>query len=89
MQARQDPLNFPIKLNNQIAALRGVVESADFRPTDQAREAFEFLSGELEAQLLKLQVLFTQDLERLNQRLRALGLDPIVVPERQEGRITA
>jgi photosystem II stability/assembly factor-like uncharacterized protein len=89
LEARQDPLNFPIKLNNQIAALRGVVESADFRPTDQAREAFEFLSGELEAQLLKLQVLFTQDLESLNQRLRALGLDPIVVPERQEGRITA
>lgn len=89
LEARQDPLNFPIKLNNQIAALRGVVESADYRPTNQAREAFEFLSGELEAQLTKLRVLFTEDLERINRRLRELGLDPIVVPERQEGRITA
>lgn len=87
LEARQDPLNFPIKLNNQIAALRGVVESADYRPTDQAREAFEFLSAELEAQLTRLRVLFSEDLERLNARLRALGLDPIVVPERAEGRI--
>src|SRR5581483_5982921 len=32
----QDPLNFPIKLNNLIAALERVVESADAPPTDQS-----------------------------------------------------
>jgi len=83
MQARQDPLNFPIKLNNQIAALKGVVESADARPTDQAVEAFQFLSGELAARLGRLQVLFTEDLSQLNEQLRRLGLEPIVVPDRQ------
>lgn len=80
MQARQDPLNYPIKLNNQLAALRGVIESADARPTDQSAEAFSFLSGALEVHLSRLQVLFTEDLARLNDRLRALGLDPITVP---------
>ena len=38
-QSNQDPLNFPIKLNNKIAALQGVIESADVRPTEQARLA--------------------------------------------------
>ena len=80
MEARQDPLNFPIKLNNQIAALRGVVESADARPTDQAQEAFRFLSGRLDEELTRLRVLFNDDLAELNERLRELGLDPIVVP---------
>lgn len=80
MQARQDPLNYPIKLNNQLAALRGVIESADAPPTDQSAEAFEFLSGALEVHLSRLQILFTEDLARLNERLRALGLDPITVP---------
>ncbi|MHB1329226.1 MAG: glycosyl hydrolase, partial [Gemmatimonadales bacterium] len=89
MQARQDPLNYPIRLNNQIAALRGVVESADARPTDQAAEAFQFLSGELTARLDRLRVLFTEDLGRLNDQLRRLKLEPIVVPDRQDPRLTS
>ncbi len=80
MQARQDPLNYPIKLNNQLAALRGVIESADSRPTTQAQEAFTVLSGQLDVQLVRLQELFDRDLARLNEKLRALGLAPIVVP---------
>lgn len=80
MQARQDPLNYPIKLNNQLAALRGIIESADARPTAQSQEAFTVLSGELETQLTLLQKVFDDDLAKLNDRLRQLGLEPIVVP---------
>lgn len=80
MQARQDPLNYPIKLNNQLAALRGIIESADARPTAQSQEAFTVLSGELETQLTRLQKVFDDDLSKLNDRLRQLGLEPIVVP---------
>jgi photosystem II stability/assembly factor-like uncharacterized protein len=81
LEARQDPLNFPIRLNNQIAALRGVVESADARPTDQSAEAFQVLSNALEGELTQLNVLFTEDLDRLNEMLEEMGKDPIVVPE--------
>jgi photosystem II stability/assembly factor-like uncharacterized protein len=80
MQASQDPLNYPIKLNNQLAALRGVIESSDNRPTAQAQEAFTVLAGELDTQLTKLQALFDKDLAKLNEKLRSLGLAPIVVP---------
>ncbi len=31
-RASEDPLNFPIKLNNKLAALEGVVESSDSAP---------------------------------------------------------
>ena len=34
-QSNQDPLNFPIKLNNQIAALRRNIETGDGRPSVQ------------------------------------------------------
>jgi hypothetical protein len=40
----QDPLNYPIKLNNKIAALAGVIESADAKPTN-SHEVFT-LPGE-------------------------------------------
>ena len=34
-QSPKDPLNFPIRLNNRIAALQRVIEEADARPTQQ------------------------------------------------------
>ncbi len=50
----QDPLNYPIKLNNKIAALAGVIESADNKPTNQSVEVFNELSAQLDAQLAKM-----------------------------------
>jgi hypothetical protein len=64
-----------------------VVESADARPTDQSAQAFEFLSGALESELTRLQVLFNEDLARLNDLLDDLGLEPIVVPDIEERRV--
>jgi hypothetical protein len=45
----QDPLNFPIKLDNQIAALMRVIETGDAKPTDQSYVVFKELSERLEA----------------------------------------
>ena len=53
-QSSQDPLNYPIKLNNELAALVGVIESADGRPTAQSYEVFTDLSARLDAQIAKL-----------------------------------
>ena len=66
----QDPLNYPIKLNNKIAALAGVIESADNKPTDQSVEVFNELSAQLDAQLKKMQQALTTELPRLNAALR-------------------
>ncbi len=73
----QDPLNFPIKLNNKLAALLNLVEGAESRPTDQSYTVFETLSGELDQELQQMNLIFAQDLARLNELLRELGLDPI------------
>src|SRR5207244_10586698 len=53
-QSNQDPLNFPIKLNNRIAALRRSVETGDARPTNASYVVFKELSAELDVQLAKL-----------------------------------
>ena len=44
-RSSQDPLNFPIRLNNKLAALQGIVESGDYKPTDQSVAVFKELSG--------------------------------------------
>ena len=73
----QDPLNFPIKLNNKLAALLGHVSGAEDRPTAQSYAVFEKLSGELDVQLEQLMIVLQQDIGRLNEMLRSMGLDAI------------
>ena len=76
-QSNQDPLNYPIKLNNKIAALQNLVEFAESRPTDQSYEVFETLSTALDAELEQMELVILQDLARLNEMLRDLGLETI------------
>lgn len=76
-QSNQDPLNYPIKLNNKIAALQNLVEGAETRPTDQSYEVFQTLSTQLEGELEQMNLVIQQDLARLNELLRELGLEPI------------
>lgn len=78
-QSSQDPLNFPIKLNNKIAALQGVIESADARPTDQSREMYQTLSAKLDVQLQAMDKVIKTDLPKLSQLLRGRRLDAITV----------
>lgn len=76
-QSNQDPLNFPIKLNNKIAALQNLVEGGETRPTAQSYEVFDTLSTQLDGELEQMNLVIQQDLARLNELLRELGLDPI------------
>ena len=70
-QSGQDPLNYPIKLNNTIAELSGVVGSGEFKPTNQSREAFTRLSRQLDAELAALKRTMDTSLPALNAILRA------------------
>jgi photosystem II stability/assembly factor-like uncharacterized protein len=75
----QDPLNFPIKLNNKLAALQGIVESGDYRPTDQSKAVFKELSAQLDAQLAKFDTLIRVDLTAFNQMVVKKKL-PAIIP---------
>ena len=69
-QSGQDPLNFPIKLNNRLAALQRSVETGQARPTDAAYVVFEELSKELTGHLAKLDQVIKVDLKSLNDKLQ-------------------
>src|SRR5262249_14186803 len=77
LQSSQDPLNFPIKLNNKIAALQGVIESADVKPTEQAYSVFRTLSNSLDEQLGHLETARKSRMPSVNQLLQRQKLEPI------------
>ena len=66
-QSSQDPLNYPIKLNNKIAAVLGAVQMSDTAPTKQESEVFEDLATKVNAQLKKLDTAMTGDLANFNK----------------------
>ena len=76
-RSNQDPLNYPIKLNNKIAALSGVIESADNKPTNQSVEVFNELSAQLDAQLQKMNDTLKKQLPLLNAALKREKLDAV------------
>jgi photosystem II stability/assembly factor-like uncharacterized protein len=76
-RSSQDPLNYPIRLNNKLAALQGTVESGDSRPTAQSYEVFKELSGRLDKELARLDALVKGDLAAFNKQLNAARLEPI------------
>ena len=78
-QSSQDPLNFPIRLNNRLAALGGIVASADTPPTDQSLALYDELAAQIDAQLRQLDQLLTADLRAFNQQARAADIPFVVV----------
>ncbi|HEX7240456.1 MAG TPA: hypothetical protein VF263_09335 [Longimicrobiaceae bacterium] len=77
LQSNQDPLNYPIRLNNKLAALLGVIESAEARPTEQTVTVFNEVSGRLDVELGRLRQVISTDVAAFNARLRARRLPPV------------
>jgi photosystem II stability/assembly factor-like uncharacterized protein len=73
----QDPLNYPIRLNNRIGALLGVVQSSGGAPTQQSHEVYGVLAKELARELDKFHRLMSTNLPRINAMLRQAGLKEI------------
>ncbi len=43
-KASEDPLNFPVKLNNKLAALLAAISEADTQPTASQQQVYEDLA---------------------------------------------
>lgn len=77
IKAGEDPLKYPIRLNNKLDALLFVLEGADSRPTDQAYQVFHLLAGQLTDQLHQLHHVVSTTVPSFNTLLAQAGLAPI------------
>lgn len=77
----QDVLNYPIRLNNLLVALGGVVSSADAAPTKQDYEMYDDLGKQADEQLAKWKEIVKTDLAAYNKMAQekaipVVGLSP-------------
>jgi photosystem II stability/assembly factor-like uncharacterized protein len=78
IRSGQDALNFPIRLNNKLAALSSSLDSADSGPTAQQIAVFADLSAQVDKQLAELARIRNTELAEFNKQYTAKGL-PVVV----------
>jgi hypothetical protein len=76
-QSGQDPLNFPIKINNRLASLLRVVSQGDARPTSNIPEILGIQSAQLKVQVDKLEKIWKTDLAEFNREAARLKLPPV------------
>ncbi len=89
----EDPLNFPVRLNDQLAGLMGFIENGERRPPPQAYEVYNTLNPLLQAQLTRLDRVMKLYLDRVNAALKAAGQAAVVPstdepPAQEEGGIS-
>jgi photosystem II stability/assembly factor-like uncharacterized protein len=75
----EDPLNFPIQVTDQLVALQGTVESADFAPTAASFTVFDELNARLELQLAAWREIQSKDLAALNAAIQKANI-PAIAP---------
>ncbi|MEM6630560.1 MAG: glycosyl hydrolase [Bacteroidota bacterium] len=80
-QSRQDPLNFPIKLNNKLAHVGSLSGYGNFPPTAQAQAFFEEVKGKIDAELSNWDKLKTTKLPEINEMVREKQVDAIILKE--------
>jgi photosystem II stability/assembly factor-like uncharacterized protein len=84
-RSNQDPLNFPIRLNNKLAALAGAIAGADAQPTEQQVAVYEDLTGRINAQLEKLRQALATDVPAFNKLVRDQNAPAVWVKSRPGG----
>ncbi len=77
-RSSQDPLNYPIRLNNKLAALQGIVEAGDGAPTAQSVAVFDDLSARLDTQVKRLEDAIGKEVRAFNVALAGKQLAAIV-----------
>jgi hypothetical protein len=76
-RSNQDPLNFPIRVNNRLANLLSMVERGDGRPNEGMREVFQIMVNELQGYTARLDELWADELPAVNRELERLGLEAV------------
>lgn len=78
-QSSQDPLNYPIRLNDKLSGVASVAATGDFRPTAQALAVRDELVQQIDEQLGKLKTVIDEDIKSLNRAIQKSKVPAIFV----------
>jgi len=83
-ESRQDPLNFPVRLNNKLAHLNRLMGTSDFPPTQQAVDFKNEVIKEIDGQLDQWKQIKDTDIPRFNDLVKSKQIDAINISDLEE-----
>ena len=78
-ESSQDPINYPVKLDNQFAYLYSVVHSQDARPTEGCYIRFEDLNKELAEKRAAFQKILDNELSSFEKVMEEQGVPRVII----------
>lgn len=78
-ESGQDPLNYPIRLNNKLGHLASLEGVGDYAPTDQSVAFFKEVSALIDAELDKLKVIFEEKIPEFNMRVYEAKVEAVQI----------
>ena len=78
-KASEDPLNYPVRLNNKLAALLASIQEADAQPTASEQQVYEQLATSINAEINKLKKVIDTRIPALNKMVRDQDIPAIAV----------
>jgi photosystem II stability/assembly factor-like uncharacterized protein len=82
-QVDQITLHYPVKLYNQLLNVNRMVQSADAKPTDQARAVYTDLAAKVDVQLGVLRAIESNEIAAFNRLLKELDVPGIIVGKKK------
>ena len=82
----QDVLNFPVRLNNDLVALSGVVDSATSAPTKQSYEVFDMVGKAVDEQLAKWKTILSTDVAAYNNLVKQQEVPALILAQPEAGK---
>ncbi len=79
----QDPLNFPIKVNDKLSSIQNIAEN-DYAPTAQVYDVFEMLKAIVDEQLAKLDDILESDVPAFNDLVARQTVPAIILESAEE-----
>ncbi len=80
-ESGQDPLNFPIRLNNKLGHLGSLSGMGNSRPTNAALEFYDEVTALIDEQLKALNVIFDTRIDEFNQAVKEAEVDAVKLGE--------
>jgi len=78
-ESSQDPINYPVKLDNQFSYLYTVVHGQDARPTDGCYQRFEDLKEELAEKRQDYQQILNKELRQFEKVMEQQGVPRVII----------
>ncbi|MEW5842372.1 MAG: glycosyl hydrolase [Bacteroidota bacterium] len=75
----QDPLNYPVRLNDKLSSLNSDVASGSFKPTDQAIAVKNELVGKIDEQLSKLKDVIANEIPKFNKLVEDVKVPAVIL----------